>query len=336
MTTFADQVQQFGGSPVGGLPYSWLMGPRGRTFFVSPYRTASSTSGVGSDGNPGTFNQPMKTVQAAYDRCTGSQGEIIYVMGDANSAADITDDISATITWSKNAVHLIGLTTPSMVSQRARLAQLSTATGLSPLLNVTGSNCTFANFQIFQGVADATSLINVQVTGSRNYFDNVHFAGIGNATQSAAGACSLKLDGGSENVFKNCVIGLDTVDTDGDGCNLLCDSDASRNLFEDCLFQLWITATAATHVTLADTTAIDRWMWFRRCQFISESVNKSVDMAEVFDIPAGISQGKIVLEDCAALDDGGAPVWSAGTEGIIWANMVAPAASAAGGLMTNL
>ena len=336
MTTFADQVQQFGGSPVGGLPYSWLMGPQGKCLFVSPYRTASATSGIGQDGNPGTFAQPLKTIEAAYDKCVGSRGELIYVMGDANNAADITDDWSATFTWAKNAVHLIGLTTPSMVSQRARIGQLSTATGVSPLLNVTGHSCTFANFQIFQGVADATSLVNVQVTGSRNYFDNVHFAGIGNATMSAAGSCSLKLDGASENVFKNCVIGVDTVDTDGDGANMICDSGASRNLFEDCLFQLWITSTSARHIRLADTTAIDRWLWFRRCQFISESVNKTIDMAEVFDIPAGISQGKITLEDCAALDDGGAPVWSAGTEGIIWANMVAPAASAAGGLMTNL
>lgn len=336
MTTFADMVQQFGGAPVGGLPYSWLMGPRGQVLFVSPYRTASTTSGVGSDGNPGTFNKPMKTVQAAYDRCNGSQGEIIYVMGDANTSADITDDLSASLTWSKNAVHLIGLTAPSMVSQRARIAQLSTATGLSPMVNVTGNNCVFANLQFYQGVADATSLVDVQVTGQRNYFDNVHFAGVADATQSAAGCASLKLNGAQENVFKNCVIGVDTATADADGVNLLCDTDAARNLFEDCLFQMFISATGASHVKLADTTAIDRWLWFRRCQFISESTNKTVDMAEVFNIPAGIAQGKIVLEDCAALDDGGAPVWSAGTEGIIWANMVAAAASAGGGLMTNL
>ena len=336
MTTFADQVQQFGGSPVAGLPYSWLMGAGGQTLFVSPYRTASSTSGVGADGNPGTFNRPLKTIEEAYGRCVGSKGEVIYVMGNANNAADITDDFSATFTWAKNSVHLIGLCTPAIVSQRARVNQLSTATGVSPMLNVTGNTCTFANMQFFQGVADATSLINVQVTGQRNYFDNVHFAGIGNATMSATGSCSLKLEGGSENVFRHCVVGVDTATMDGDGCNLICDTGASRNLFEDCMFQAFIDSTSARHVRITDTTAIDRWLWFKNCQFISESVNKTVDMAEVFDIPAGISQGKIVLQNCSTLDDGGAPVWSAGTEGIIWANMVAPAAAAAGGLMTNL
>ena len=336
MTTFADQVMQFGGSPVGGLPYSWLLGPQGRVIFVSPYRTASANSGIGQDGNPGTFNKPMKTVQAAFAECITGRGDIIYVMADSNASADVTEDISSTLTWSKDAVHLIGLTTPSMVSQRARLNQLSTATGVSPMINVTGNNCTFANMQFFQGVADATSLINVQVTGQRNYFDNVHFAGVGNATMSAAGCCSLKLNGAQENVFRHCVIGVDTATMDGDGRNMICDTDATRNLFEDCLFQAFISATQACHVEIADTTGIDRWLWFKNCQFISESTNKAVDMAEVFSVPAGISQGKIVLQNCSALDDGGAPVWSAGTEGIIWANMVAPAASAAGGLMTNL
>src|SRR3990167_7215399 len=336
MTTFADQVQQFGGAPVGGLPYSWLMGKGGKTLFVSPYRTASSTSGVGSDSNPGTFKRPLKTISAAYAKCNGSRGEIIYVMGHANAAADISDDLSETLTWAKNSVHLIGLTTPAMVSQRARINQLSTATGVSPLVNVTGNNCTFANLQIFQGVADATSLINVQVTGQRNYFDNVHFAGIGNATMSAAGCASLNLEGAAENVFRHCVIGLDTITMDADGRNMTVDGAATRNLFEDCLFQAYISATGAAHVEIIDTTGVDRWLWFKNCLFTSKSTNKTVDMAEVFVVPAGISQGAILLQGCSAHNDGGAPVWTAGTEGIIWADMVAPAASAGGGLMTNL
>lgn len=340
MTTFGDMLFHLGGMPVGGLPFAHLIGPKGKALFAAPYRTASTTSSDvtanASDSNAGTFEAPLKTIDAAYDLCNGNRGENIYVMNFSNTAADITDDWGATVTWSKNFVHLIGLAPPVMVSQRARIAQTSTATGISPLLNVTGHNNVFANFQIFQGVADATSLINVQVTGQRNYFENVHFAGIGDATMSAAGCASLALDGGAENVFRNCVIGLDTITQDADGINLLCDTGATRNMFDNCLFQSYISATGASHVKIADGTGIDRWLWFRRCQFLSKSTNKTVDMAEVFQIPAGISQGAIILEDCAALNDGGAPVWTAGTEGIIWANMGAPTASAAGGLMTNL
>jgi len=334
MTTVSDGLYQFGGVPVGGMPYSWLKGTKGKVLFVAPYRTTNLHAA--SDGNPGTFVQPLKTITAAYDLCTTGLGSIIYVMGASNTTADTTDDLSATLTWSKDGVHLIGLGTPNGVSQRVRINQLSTATAVSPLINITGNTNVFANVQIFQGVADAASLINVQVTGQRNLFDNVHFAGVGHATMSAAGCASLKLNGAAENLFKNCVIGVDTATMDADGTNLICDGAATRNKFEDCLFQAFISATGAGHVNLVDATAIDRWLWFKNCMFISESTNKTVDMAEVFQIPASPTQGKVILENCFAMDDGGAPVWTAGTEGIVWANMPAPTASAAGGLMTNL
>lgn len=322
MSTTNDGLFQYGGVPV---PFAFT----GNHWFVKP--------STGSDGNSGkTINRPFKTLAKALDKATANNNDVVYLISESNTASATTDYQSETLDWNKDLVHLIGVCAPSAVSQRARIAQLSTATGLTSLVTVSANGCTIKNLSIFHGVDDATSLIACKVTGSRNYFENVHFAGIGHATMSAAGCASLSLDGGAENVFKNCVIGVDTVDTDADGVNLLCDTAATRNKFEDCLFQLYITAAGACHVKIADATAIDRWLWFKNCQFMSESTNKAVDMTEVFNVPAGISQGKIVLQNCSAMDDGGAPVWTAGVEGIIWADMVAPAASAAGGLMTNL
>lgn len=326
MTRYPHGLSSFG---VPILPGAFGMPFTGQPWFVRP--------STGSDNNSGKEpGRAFKTLSKAQTAATANNNDVVYLIAESNTAASTTDYQSATLTWAKDLVHLVGIGAPSIVSQRSRIAQLSTATGVSPLVDVTADGCYIANISAFHGVADATSLIDVRVTGTRNVFDNVHFAGIGDATMSAAGACSLKLDGAAENVFRHCVIGVDTVNTDADGTNLLCDTAATRNLFEDCLFQLFITATGASHVTIADGTGIDRWLWFKRCLFASESVNKTIDMAEVFVIPAGISQGKIILQDCAAMDDGGAPVWTAGTEGIVWANMGAPTASAAGGLMTNL
>lgn len=322
MSTTNGGLFQYGGVPV---PFSFT----GNHWFVKP--------STGSDGNSGkTIGRPFKTLAKALASATANNNDVVYLISESNTASATTDYQSATLDWNKDLVHLIGVGAPSMVSQRARIAQLSTATGLTSLMTVSADGCVIKNISIFHGVDDATSLIACKVTGTRNYFENVHFAGIGHATMSAAGCASLSLDGGAENVFKNCVIGVDTVDTDADGVNLLCDTAATRNMFDDCLFQLYITAAGACHVKIADATAIDRWLWFRNCQFMSESTNKAVDMTEVFNVPAGIAQGKIVLQNCSAMDDGGAPVWTAGIEGIIWADMVAPAASAAGGLMTNL
>lgn len=327
LTKFPNGISSFGVPVFGTGGYV----TQGTVYFVKP--------SSGNDGDDGlTPDTAFKTLAHAHTTATASQNDIIFLFAESNTAASTTDYQSATLTWSKDMVHLVGVTAPSAVSQRARIAQLSTATSVLPLMNITANGCYFANFQVFQGVADAGSYVCVQVTGSRNVFENVHFAGMGDTskTQSVAGCASLKLDGAAENVFKECVIGLDTATRDADATELLCDTAATRNKFEDCLFQSYIDATGAAFVTVADTTGIDRWLWFKNCLFLSESTNKTVDMAEVFDIPAGISQGKIILQDCAVADDGGAPVWTAGTEGIIWANMSAPTASAAGGLMTNL
>lgn len=332
-TNFPDGISA-GGADLG-MPFSFLQGPRGRSLFVAPYRTASSTANSvasPSDSNPGTLQAPLKTIAAAYAKCTGNLGEIIYVMGFSNTAADITDDWSAGLTWSKSFVHLIGLTPPMMFSHRARIGQLSTATAVSPLLDVTGHGNVFANFQIFQGVDDATSLINVRVTGQRNYFQNVHIAGIGHATMSASGASCLSISG-SENVFRNCTIGLDTVDWDADAACLRFASSASRNSFEDCLFDAYITSTSFTHVVVG-SNGVDRGTYFKNCLFMAKSTNKAVAQASVFSIPA-ISQGAIILQNSKAFSDGGAVDWDSNNRAIIWNDSVAAAASAGGGILTN-
>jgi hypothetical protein len=338
MTTFGDQVYQFGGSPVGGLPYSHLIGPQGKAIFCSPYRTASSTNASqwASDSNDGSkITAPVKTLARAYALADGGDGDVIYLLSYGNSAADITDDLSATFTWAKNAVHLVGLCAPTAVSQRARLNQLSTATGVSPLLNVTGNNCVFANFQIFQGVADATSLVNVQVTGQRNVFENVHFAGVGNATMSAAGSADVKIAAGAENVFKNCVFGVDTATRDADATNLWFDTAATRNHFEDCLFQGFISAAGYANVTIEDSTGIDRWQRFKRCIFLTESANDATQQTTVFNFKAALTQGYVLLEDSYAGTSGGTAEWDSNNRGRIFNNAVASATSAAGGVLTR-
>jgi len=335
MTTFGDQLYQFGGAPVG-LPYSWLKGPEGKVLFVAPYRSGSGTQTAGaSDGNPGTHAAPLKTIAAAYALCESDKGSLIYLIGNSNSAADITDDLSATLTWSKNSVHLIGLSA-ARTAHRARIGQLSTATGISPLINVTGNNNVFANFHLFHGVNDATSLIALQVTGSRNRFDNLHIAGIGNATMSAAGAADVKIDGGSENVFENCLIGLDTITRDADPHNLVFDGSASRNMFIDCHFAAYISSASYTHVLVTDGTGIDRWTRFVRCLFTSDSTNQAITQTAILDIPAGIVQSMVLLQDCAYATHGASGSGDWGTDrGVVWANMAAAAAAAAGGEMTK-
>lgn len=325
LTNFPHGITSFGVPVlpgVGGYPFT------GNAWFVKP--------SSGADGNSGTSpDTALKTISRALALATANNNDVIYLIAESNTASATTDYQSETLTWNKDLTHLVGVCAPSQFSQRARIAQLSTATGVSPLVNITANGCYFANFSIFQGVADATSLIACQVTGSRNVFQNVTFAGIGDATQVAAGAMSLKLNAASENIFQHCTIGQDTISIDQNCTVMDCVTSATRNTFENCVFDAYISNAGAATVTIG-SNGIDRTLSFNNCQFWAKSTNKAVTQTSVFSIPS-ISQGAIVLFNSAFFTDGGTGgVWDSNSRGIIFNNTAAAAASGAGGEMTNL
>lgn len=313
------------------LPGSIPFGVDSKVFFVAPYR---ATANGASDGNDGLSpRRALKTVfgtNGAFSKCRENKNDTIVMIASGDSATETTEDIETEATWNKDLVHLIGQSR-NKYGQRCRFN--NAGIDVTPMINITGSGCVFANFQAFCG-GDDGNLVNVVVSGNHNYFENVHFAGMGEATAAdTASATSLKLDGGTENVFKECVIGLDTVERDGDSKGeLWLDGGASRMWFEDCFFTTYLSADNQT-VTIEDGTAIDRTIVFKRCVFFAKSTNKGVAQTTVFSIPAGIGQGAILLIDSYAGSDGGAVDWDSNNRGIIWNNSPAAAGSAAGGIL---
>lgn len=327
-TNFPGGVSSFG---IPQLSTNIPFGTDSRVYFVAPYRTTSNGASDGNDGK--SPKRAFKTISKAHSVMRDNKNDVAILIPSGEAAAETSDDQSASLVWSKDLCHLIGLSR-NRYGQRCRITQTSGATGVTPLLDVTGSGCVFANFQLFLG-GDATNLVACRNTGNHNYFENIHFAGMGSADLgSAAGAASLKVHGGTEGVFKNCVIGLDTIERDGDSNGeLWFDNGASRYMFEDCLFTTYLSADNQT-VTVEDSTAIDRTIIFKNCVFFAKSTNKATAQTTVFSIPA-ISQGAIILQNSYAASDGGAVDWDSGNRGIIWNNSVAAAASAAGGILTN-
>lgn len=304
MTTFGDQVFEMGGSPVGPL----LMGQAGGNRF---YVNAAS----GSDDNDGlTPSTAKSTLLAGYNLCTDNNNDIVFLIGDSSGL-----NLSAALEWAKSYTHLIGVCAPTRVGKRARIFQLSTLTGASPLLTISGSGCVFKDFYIFQGVDDATSLINVSVTGERNFFDNIHFAGGGNATQAVDGGASLQLNGGSENTFVNCVIGVDTIAAGTGMMGIHFDGQASRNIFENCYITMYAGNTGATFVEVADGTGIDRYTVFDNCNFINSNSDNYL-MASAFVIPefAANNSSRILLKDCMIH---GTTKLDASDRGVLYGNM---------------
>ncbi len=322
-TNFKYGVSSYGVPILGGQ--QGLL-TQGNSYFVDPTNGNDSFDGK----SPG---KAKATLPAGYALLTANQNDVLYYMAGSSSIS-----LTAQLAWAKNYTHLVGIAAPSMVAQRARIFQNSATTGMDPLINITATGCSFRNFYAFQGVNDATSLTNIQVTGGRNYFENVHIAGIGNDTMDAANASSLKLNGAEECLFRHCSIGLDTI-ARGSAANseILVDGAATRNTFEDCLIYAYIEhATNHPLVKLNDTTSADRWLMFVRCLFNHFSVNRSVTPTTVFSIPASHQTCSIILQDCLAVSGtSSATDWDSNDRGIIWNNTPAAAAGAAGGLSTN-
>lgn len=278
MTTHQDMIFALGGVPTVG---NMLALGGGNWHFVDPAN--------GDDDNDGlTPDSALASIVQGHTNATANNHDVVaYISG----SSSIT--LQTAFTWSKSYTHLIGIAAPTAVATRARIFQLSTLTGASPLMTISATGCVFSNFYIFQGVADATSLINVSVTGGRNYFESVHFAGGGHATQAINGGASLKLDGAEENKFVNCTVGVDTIDAATGMVGLLFDGEAHRNTFHDCIFRMRAGNSGAAFVEVADSTGIDRDNSFYRPAFINNSTAN--DMASAFVIPAGMGEPRTIL-----------------------------------------
>lgn len=273
----------------------------------SKYYIVDGTNG--SDSNDGSsFLSPMKTVSAAEDKCVSGQHDAVIVL-----AATTAVNETAAITWDKNLTHLVGWGAPGMIAQRTRI--VANATGLSPFITISGYGCIFRNLYIWQGQNDATSLINVSVTGNRNYFENIHFAGGGHAAQAIDGGASLYVNGGKENLFRNCTVGVDTAVADTGMANVLFDDLAARNVFDECRFLLYAGATGAVHVEVVDNAGLDRWNEFRNCLFINSC--RTYTVASTFVIPASMTSvtNYILLKGCSVV---GSTDWDASNRGVLY------------------
>jgi hypothetical protein len=117
-----------------------------------------------------------------------------------------------------------------------------------------------------------------------------------------AGGRSLKLFGGGERYFKDCVIGIDTVTRGAANASLEFAKNGSsvaptRDIFEDCIFP--VHADAATPVAvIADTSGdLDRTTIFRRCLFLNAINSASTSLTQAFNVHATVG-GTMLLDNC--------------------------------------
>lgn len=277
---------------MGGLPLA-----TGKFFFVDAVN--------GSDGNTGAADQPLQTITRAYALMTDGNNDVCVIVGDGSTAA--TQRLSSTLTWAKDACHLIGMTAPVPIASRARISTASGATAnVNPLVHVTAQGCIFANFSLFQGVGQAATDEQLWLeAGQRNFYSRVHFGGMGSANGAArAGSYALKLYGASENYFYECTFGVDTATRSAANANVLLRKNASnvastRNIFENCYFPMMTSAATPIFIDANESGSIDRFALFKNC-FFHNAVN-STSTAITAAIAFHASQGGTVMMDNCSL-----------------------------------
>ena len=289
LTNFPNGVSSFGIPIIGGIagiPFT------GNYYFVN-YAN-------GADGNEGSPSNPMKTISGAYARCTAGNNDVIVIIGDGSTAA--TQRVDEAFTWAKNATHLVGITAPTGVAQRARIAPTSTTTAFANFITVSASGCYFANFSLFDGFdTGTTSQICWTDTGSRNCYENVAFGGMGDtASAQSTGSRSLKLSG-SESTFRGCTFGLDTVTRTVANATVELAGACARNTFDRCTFPVQTSSATSVVVLATGAAAIDRWTIFRDCVFVNSVKSTSTAMTGVAKLTSASAGGLLLFKNCTAV-----------------------------------
>lgn len=279
LTNFPNGISSMGVPVVGG---QGLL-TQGNSYFVDPANGLDSNDGL-------SVSSAVQTLSQAHTLCTTGQNDVVYYLSGSTSTS-----LATTLTWSKSYTHLVGICAPVPVAQRARVF---TSAAFTPMWNITGSGCIFENLYFFHGQDSSDAEICTQVTGQRNYFHNVHFAGIGHATQGDdTGARSLLIAGGAENMFEDCTIGVDTIARSGANAEIGFTTQATRNHFRNCRILSYADNSGHLFVHADAASTLDRYVLFENCLFYNAIGSAATQMTGAIAIHASAG-GLILLKGC--------------------------------------
>ena len=252
----------------------------------------------GYDGNDGSLpTKAVQTLARGYALLRDGRNDVLVLMQDGTTTA--TARLSSGFTWAKNAAHLIGTGPLTYFSQRSRIAPTSGITAFANFFTLSGSGCLFEGIQWFHGFGTGTtSQICMTISGNRNVFQSCHLAGMGDdASAQSAGSRSIKFSAGSENVFRNCGVGVDTVTRTQANASVEFASGATRNVFEECVFPFMGSAAGVLGVIVSAAAGSDRFQLFDRCKFINAIKSTSTQMTALSTLAASMG-GMHVYKDC--------------------------------------
>jgi hypothetical protein len=294
----------------------------GNEYFLDPTN--------GSDGNDGTTpDKAVKTFPVAYALLADGNHDVLYLISGTTALT-----LTAAITWAKSYTHFVGVCAPTQTGQRARIFSPTTGT-ISPIMNITGSGCVFANLYVVQQSVNASALIDVTLAGGRNYFYNCHFTGPNNSTNAVDGGCALSMaSGASENTFEKCTLGVDTVDAaTGVVCVMWPSSGGlARNRFIECDFVIHAGAAGAAFMEFPAAVGVDRYQIARNCLFVNCAITQLTTGFVVNADFGTVTTGnkKFIMQNCWMV---GAPQFDTGETHYLIGNMPAITSADLGGVL---
>jgi len=208
------------------------------------------------------------------------------------------------------------------------------ASYVTHLIEVSGSNNTFINLQMFNSDPNVLGVGALLLTGNRNAFISCHVYGAGHATPAAAaGAYDLRLSGANENTFYGCVFGGNTTERSGLSGNILYGAAGAQNKFVDCEIYCHSAASGKGAIKTEGATSLNGMEVYTRCRFIAWKPNGAPALASAF-IGTKPNSGYFLMDACslfgwAAWDD------QAGNDTVYVANSAA-VATGAGGIATTV
>ena len=265
-----------------GAPFT----PNGKVVYLQPGATGVQTQ-------TGSQTQPYTSLATAYSALVTSQNNVLMLVGDGTTGGTARND--AATTWSISGGSLIGYCSPTLFSQRARIAPTGATTAFTPFFTISGSGNLFQNISWFDGFnTGTTSQICMVVSGTRNVFQNCQIAGMGDTTSAgSSGSRSLKITGG-ENLFEDCVIGLDTIARTTTNASLEFSGAPARNVFRRCIFPFDATNAGVLGILGTGAECMDRFQVFDNCLFINNIKSTSTAMTVLGSLTSA-SPGGLLL-----------------------------------------
>jgi len=338
LTNFPNGVTSYGVPVFGGVAGVAMTGDY---WFVDPVN--------GLDGNSGNSpDNALKTLYRAVQKATDGNNDVVVLMGNGQSSGTAllskalaqgvdSTATTGTLNWNKNALHLIGICSPTEVGQRARIAPptgtYTQATfGSGNFIVVSGSGCVFQNIDVFNGFSTGgTNQIAWTDTGGHNAYVNVNIQGIADAASGAdTGARCVKISGTGETTWVNCTLGTDTVARSVANATLEFAGATPRNTFRDCTFPMRATNAGVLDILCTGASAIDRYQRFDNCLFLNAMSSGATAQTVVASMTNASPGGYLAMNNCGFVGDASTNWGDANALANMWVLGATPVAASNG------